>query len=164
MRRIFRSSALCVVLSLCVDQATAMSRGALLLDIKEVDGKPAACIPTNDEEFENVVQIDFIGVSRSTEPTTPGINYWEAQVPTNAKPVYLKRGECIVYGQYIEGARVDMPPKPLDVGKTYYFAIIPRGEAPGPVYGAGFCVLKRTGGRAQIVQPTKGNDPCPHHR
>lgn len=76
MRRIFRSSALCVVLSLCVDQATAMSRGALLLDIKEVDGKPAACIPTNDEEFENVVQIDFIGVSRSTEPTTPGINYW----------------------------------------------------------------------------------------
>ncbi|AVR26647.1 hypothetical protein [Burkholderia thailandensis] len=164
MHRIFRNSALCVVLSLCVAQATAMSRGALLLDIKEVDGKPAACIPTNDEEFETVVQLDFIGVSRSTGPTTPGINYWEAQVPTHAKPVYLKRGECIVYGQYIEGARVDTPPKPLDVGKTYYFAIIPRGEAPGPVYGAGFCVLKRTGGGTQIVQPTKDNDPCPHRR
>ncbi len=65
-----------------------MSRGALLLDIKEVDGKPAACIPTNDEEFENVVQIDFIGVSRSTEPTTPGINYWEAQVPMTCPGIF----------------------------------------------------------------------------
>lgn len=37
-----------------------MSRGALLLDIKEVDGKPAACIPTNDEEFENVVKLTLL--------------------------------------------------------------------------------------------------------
>jgi hypothetical protein len=74
--------------------------------------------------------------------------------------VYLKRGECLVYGQPVAGAIVHTPSKTLDVDKTYGFSIIPV-EDYGTVYGAGFCVLKQVGGGVRIVQPAKGQDLCP---
>lgn len=161
MRQIFRNSAICFLSWwLCTTCAIAMSRGPILLEIKQVEGKPAACLPMNDDQGDQPIQIRMVGVSRPTGPASPDIIYWGLEVPGNAKPVYLKRGECLVYGQSLDGAVVQTQPRTLDVNKTYDFAIIPGGD-DGSVYGAGFCVLKQTGGAVRIIQPAKGQDLCP---
>lgn len=160
MRKIFRSSATGIVSwGFFLSQAIAMSQGPIVLDIRQVDGKPAACMPTNNDQAAQTIQIRMVGVSRATGPVSPDVIYWGLEVPESAKPVYLKRGECLVYGQTIDGAVVDTPPKALDVNKSYDFAIIPVGNG-GPVYGAGFCVLKGSDGTARVAVPQETQNPC----
>lgn len=144
---------------LCVAPALAMSHGPIDLDIKVIDGKPAACLPVSDDTGSDPIQISGIGVSRRTGVVSPSITYWDLDVPTNAQPVYLKRGECLVYGQTVAGAIVHTPPKALDVDKFYSFAIIPARDY-GPVYGSVFCVLKQTDGAIRIAVPTQVQSPC----
>ncbi|MFL9993411.1 hypothetical protein PQR34_22465 [Paraburkholderia sediminicola] len=131
-----------------------------MLDIKQIDGKPAACLPVNDDRARDKIRIRMVGVGRSTGPVSPVITYWGLEVPQDAKPVYMKRGECLVYGQTIEGANVMTKPIALDFNKTYDFAIIPAWDGGGPVYGASFCVLKRADGGVRIAVPEKVQNPC----
>ncbi|WP_434107970.1 hypothetical protein [Paraburkholderia caffeinilytica] len=145
---------------LCVAHALAMSHGPIRLDIKQVDGKPAACLPMSDDLGSDPIQIHGVGVSRATGAVSPDVIYWDMEVPASAQPVYLKRGECLVYGQNVAGAVAYTQPKTLDIDKFYGFSIIPGGDY-GPVYSSVFCVLKQADGGVRIIQPTKGQHQCP---
>lgn len=144
---------------LCVSQAMATSEAPIDLDIKQVDGKLVACLPTNDDRVQDAIQIRMVGVARPTGPASPDITYWWFELPATAKPVYLKRGECLVYGQVVEGAIVHTPPKALDADYTYYISLIPGGRY-GPVYSAEFCVIRQADGGTRIEVPTKEKNPC----
>lgn len=160
MQRIFRNSAMCILSwCLCFTHALATSELPVVLDIKQVDGKPAACLPVNNDRAGDVIQIRMVGVSRSTGPASPGVIYWWFEMPAGARPVYLKRGECLLYGQTVEGAIVHTPPKALDVNKAYQISIIPGGDT-GPVYGAGFCVMRRPDGGVRIFGGTNDQESC----
>ncbi|HHX4057686.1 MAG: hypothetical protein ACN6QT_29855 [Burkholderia contaminans] len=160
MQTIFRSSVLGVLACLlCLSRAMATSEAPIELEIRQVDGNPAACLPLNDERAESVIQIRSVGVARPTGPASPDVTYWWFDMPAEAKPVYLKRGECIVYGQRVNGAIVRTQPKPLDLNRTYYISIIPGGDS-GPVYSAAFCTLKQPGGGVHIAVPKNDRNPC----
>jgi hypothetical protein len=160
MQTIFRSSAICFLFWwLGCTNAMATSEAPIDLDVKQIDGKPAACMPVNDERAKDSIQIKMVGVARPTGPASPDITYWWFELPATAKPVYLKRGECLLYGQTIEGAIVHTPPKALDVNRTYYISIIPGGDY-GPTYSAAFCVLKQPDGRVDIAVPQNVQNPC----
>ncbi|VWD05227.1 MULTISPECIES: hypothetical protein [Burkholderia] len=160
MRTIFRSSVLGVLACvLCLSRAMAASEAPVELEIRQVDGNPAACVPVNDERAEPVIRIGTVGVARPTGPASPDVTYWWVEMPAEATPVYLKRGECLVYGQSVKGAIVRTPPKPLELNRTYYISIIPGGDA-GPVYSAAFCTLKRPGGGVHIAVPQNDRNPC----
>lgn len=161
MRKIFRNSVIGILSSwLCVAHAMAMSEFPIMMDIKQIDGKPAACLPVNNDRGPDTIQIKMVGVGRSTGPVSPVITYWGLEVPADAKPFSLRRGECLVYGQTIEGANVTTPPKPLDFNKSYDFAVIQAGKSAGPVYDAVFCVLKLPDGGVRIAVPQKVQNPC----
>ncbi len=160
MWTIFRNSLIAVLACwICAACAMAMSRGAVHLDFEVVDGKPAFCLPQSDDNGDDPVPLGRFGVSRATGVASPDVTYWEAVVPASAQPAYLKRGECLVYGQTVAGALVETPAKPLDVNKFYSAAIIPAGET-GRVYSAGFCVLREANGAIRITQSTKERNPC----
>ncbi|WP_382650031.1 hypothetical protein [Streptomyces sp. NPDC057010] len=160
MQTIFRSSVLGVLACLlCLSRAMATSEAPIELEIRQVDGNPAACLPLNDERAESVIQIRSVGVARPTGPASPDVTYWWFDMPAEAKPVYLKRGECIVYGQSVNRANVRTQPKPLHLNRTYYISIIPGGDS-GPVYSAAFCTLKQPGGGVHIAVPKNDRNPC----
>ncbi|MDS0858398.1 hypothetical protein NUV25_11825 [Burkholderia pseudomultivorans] len=138
----------------------ATSVGPIHLDIKQIDDKPAACLPAGDDAGPDSIRIRGVGVSRATGTVSPDVIYWDLDVPENAQPVYLKRGECLVYGQTVAGALVHTPAKTLDANKYYGFSIIPAGDDAGPVYSSTFCVLKPAGGRVRIAAPARGQNPC----
>lgn len=161
MRKLLRNAAIgSASWWLCLSHAIAMSEFPIVMDIKQIDGKPAACLPVNDDRGPDMIQIRMVGVGRSTGPVSPVITYWGLEVPADAKPFYLKRGECLAYGQIIEGANVMTPPKPLDFNKSYDFAVIQAGKSAGPAYGAVFCVLKLPDGGVRIAVPQKVQNPC----
>lgn len=160
METIFRNSATGFVLYLlCLSCAIAMSHGPIRLEIKQVDGKTAACLPMSDDIGSDPVQIRRVGVSRATGKVSPDVIYWDVDVPASAQPVYLKRGECLFYGETLPGAIVNTSPKPLDVNKFYGFTIIPAGDY-GPVFGSAFCVLKQADGTIRVAMPTQVQSPC----
>lgn len=160
MQTIFRNSLMGFVSCwLCASCAMAMSQGAIDLDIKQVDGKPTICLPISDDTGSDPVQIRRVGVSRATGNVSPAVTYWEVEVPASAPPTYLKRGECLVYGQTVAGAVVQTPPKPLDVNKYYSVSIMPAGNR-GPVYSSAFCVLKQADGGIRIAVPGREQNPC----
>lgn len=161
MKIILRNSAMGFVsFWLYASRAVAMSHGAIDLEIKQIDGKPAACLPMSDDRGSDPVQIQGVGVSRRTGLLSPVVMYWDLDIPASAQPVYLKRGECLVDGQTVAGAIVHTQPKTLDLNKIYSFSIIPVGNGGGPVYGAGFCVLKQANGGARIAEQGKDQNPC----
>ncbi|VWD11955.1 lipoprotein [Burkholderia lata] len=160
METISRSSVLgSLAWLLCLSCATAASEAPVELEIRQVDGNPAACLPMNDERAERVIRIRTVGVARPTGPASPDVTYWWLEMPAEATPVYLKRGECLVYGQGVKGAIVRTPPRPLELNRTYYLSIVPDGGS-GPVYGAAFCTLKRPGGEVHVAVPQSGQNPC----
>ncbi|MCA8298268.1 hypothetical protein LGN19_31215 [Burkholderia sp. AU30198] len=160
MQTRLRSSALGLLASLsCLSRAMATSQAPVELEIRQIDGNSAACLPVSGERAESVIRIRSVGVARPTGPASPDVTYWWFEMPAGAEPIYLKRGECLVYGQKVKGAIVRTPPKPLDLDRTYYVSIIPGGDA-GPVYGAAFCTLRQAGGGVQIAVPQRDRNPC----
>ncbi|WP_241014688.1 hypothetical protein [Burkholderia sp. Ac-20379] len=138
--------------------AHATSTMPLALEIRQIGGKPAACLPASDAAADPV-RIRYVGVSRSTGPASPSVIYWDVRIPDDAPPVTLRRGECIVYGQTLPGATVRTPPKPLDADRFYGFGIMPAGSY-GPTYDGGFCLLTQPGGGVRLATPRKDEDPC----
>ncbi|KGS19284.1 putative lipoprotein [Burkholderia pseudomallei MSHR5569] len=78
-----------------------MSRGPVRVDIKRIDGQTAARIPESDDTGNEWVRLHIAGVGRATGPASPAVVYWVITVPDDVPPVYLKRGECVVFGQRI---------------------------------------------------------------
>lgn len=143
---------------LLASRADAMSHGPVRLDIRQIDGKPAACLPASDDTGSDPIQIRGVGVTRQTGPVSPVVTYWELEVPERAPPVYLKRGECLVYGQTVAGAVVRAAPRALDINKFYSISILPGGDH-GPVYGSVFCVIRQAGGRCPHCDAGAGREP-----
>ncbi len=160
MREVCRNSAIGLASWwLCAAHAIAMSQGPIPLDIKQIDGKPAACLPMSDEVGSDPIQVRGVDVDRRTGPVSPVVMYWALEIPASAKPVYLKPGECLVYGQTVAGAIVHVQPKTLDVNKFYSVSIVPGGDY-GPVYSSSFCVLKQADGGIHIAVPGAVPDLC----
>lgn len=145
VREILRSSAVaflsCWLFTSC---AVATSHGPIRLDIRQIDGKPAACLPASDDTGSDPIQIRGVDVTRQTGPVSPVVTYWALEVPGSAPPVYLKRGACLVYGQTVAGAVVRAAPRALDINKFYSISIVP-GGGYGPVYSSAFCVIRQAG-------------------
>ncbi|OXJ26220.1 hypothetical protein CFB82_34105 [Burkholderia sp. HI2714] len=160
MRKILLSSAVACISSLVFTScAVATSHGPIRLDIRQIDGKPAACLPASDDTGSDPIQIRGVGVTRQTGPVSPVVTYWALEVPESAPPVYLKRGECLVYGQTVAGAVVRAAPRALDINKFYSISILPGGDY-GPVYGSAFCVIRQAGGGVRIATPGQEGNPC----
>ncbi|WP_321953810.1 hypothetical protein [Paraburkholderia bannensis] len=160
MQTLCRKSLIGVALSwVFVSFSLAMSHGPIDIDVKQIDGKPAFCLPVSDENGSDPIQISRVGVSRETGVAKPAVTYWDEFVPVNAQPAYLKRGECLVYGQIVPGAIVDTPATSLDVNKYYSFALIPGGDAEF-IYGVAFCVLRQADGKVRVAVPGKQSNPC----
>lgn len=134
-----------------MSSAVAMSRGPVRVDIKRIDGQPAARIPESDDTGNEWVRLHIAGVSRATGPASPAVVYWVITVPDDVPPVYLKRGECVVFGQRISGATVETPPKPFDVDKRYNFALVTSSESGTWIYKGNFCVREKLGGGTRAV-------------
>lgn len=94
-----------VGVSCAMSSAVAMSRGPVRVDIKRIDGQPAARIPESDDTGNEWVRLHIAGVGRATGPASPAVVYWVITVPDDVPPVYLKRGECVVFGQRSPGRR-----------------------------------------------------------
>jgi hypothetical protein len=160
MRRIFRNSALALALCAFVISACARQVIAVKLDVRQAGDKPELCFDSDSEYMEDSVKLAEVGVARSTGATTPAVTYWEVEIPQSAPPVYLHRGDCIVYGQAIEGAKVVTPPQPLDAGMAYSFGLSTWGDGDGPLYVGGFCAFRNQGNGLRIVQRQKGQQSC----
>lgn len=104
MHRIFRNSVIGVLWCGCVAQAGAMSRGPVPLDVKRIDGKPAACIPTSDEG-QAEMRLGFIGVSRATGPVSPDVIYWQVEVSDNVPPSTLSVATALFMVSRFPGQR-----------------------------------------------------------
>lgn len=160
MKKILRSSAMaglsCWLFASC---AVATSHGPIRLDVRQIDGKPAACLPASDDVGSEPIQIRGVDVTRRTGPVSPVVMYWALEIPASAPPVYLKRGECLVYGQAVTGAIVRTSPKTLDINKFYSISIVPGGDY-GPVYSSAFCVVRQAGGGVRIAMPGQEGNPC----
>ncbi|WP_321885528.1 hypothetical protein [Paraburkholderia bannensis] len=160
MQTLCRNSLIGVALSwFCASITLAMSHGSIDIDVKQIDDKPAFCLPVSDDNGSDPIQISRVGVSRETGVAQPAVTYWDEFVPVNAQPAYLKRGECLAFGQIVPGAIVDTPATSLDVNKYYSFALIPGGDAEF-VYAVAFCVLRQADGKVRIAVPGKQSNPC----
>lgn len=160
VREILRSSAVaCLSCWLFTSCAVATSHGPIRLDIRQIDGKPAACLPASDDTGSDPIQIRGVDVTRQTGPVSPVVTYWALEVPGSAPPVYLKRGACLVYGQTVAGAVVRAAPRALDINKFYSISIVP-GGGYGPVYSSAFCVIRQAGGGVRIATPGQEGSPC----
>ena len=138
--------------------ASATSRGPIELTVKQIDGNPAACLPMEDSRGSQPVQIISIGVWRATGPTSTE-TYWDVTIPATSPPLTLRRGECITYGQSIDGGVIDAPKKPLSPGVSYAFSLIPAGSGSGQVYAASFCI-KKSGRKSIVIQERSDENPC----
>ena len=159
MKRIFLSNLIglgAIILAACC--AGVPSFGPIELTIKQIDGNPAACLPMEDSQGNQPVPIIRMGVWRSTGPTSTEI-YWGVEIPKTSPPLILRRGECITYGQTVDGGTVSTPKKPLIPGVSYAFSLIPGGKGYGPVYGAAFCI-KKNGNQSVVIQEGKDENPC----
>ena len=159
MKRILLSNLIALgAITLTAGCAGATSRGPIELIIKQIDGNPAACLPMEDSRGNQPVPIIAMGVSRSTGPTSTEI-YWGVEIPKTSPPLILRRGECITYGQSVDGGTIDTPKKPLIPGVSYAFSLIPAGSGSGPVYAAAFCI-KKNGNQTIVIQEGNDENPC----
>ena len=159
MKRILLSNLIALgAITLTAGCAGATSFGPIRLIIKQIDGNPAACLPMEDSEGNQPVQIISMGVWRATGPISAE-EYWGVSIPPTSPPLTLRRGECVIYGQSVDGGIIDTPKKPLIPGVSYAFSLIPGGSGSGPVYGAAFCI-KKNGNESIVVQEGKDENPC----
>ncbi len=145
--------------SLVASCAGAASHGPIELTIKQTDDRPAACLPLSDVRGDQPVQIVSAGVWRTTGPVSTE-DYWSIMIPSTSKPFFVERGQCVTYGQKIEGAEIETNPKPLEFGQSYVFSIAPHGTGSGPVYAASFCVKRAPNGNRIILQEISASNPC----
>lgn len=158
MKTIFLSKLVLGASILAAGCASATSRGPIELIIKQIDGNPAACLPMEDSRGNQPVPIIAMGVWRSTGPTSTEI-YWGVEIPKTSPPLILRRGECITYGQSVDGGTIDAPKRPLIPGVSYAFSLIPAGNGSGQVYAAAFCI-KKNGSKSIVIQEGSDENPC----
>lgn len=161
MHRLFRNKAAgFLFLFLISSCSVATSKGSIGLTVKQTGELPAVCFAAADENGNQPIRIHFVGVSHATwsfgsEP------YWEVEVPESSKPLYLKRGECLTYGEAIAGANILTEPKRLEPGVLYGIGLVPYEAGADFVYGANFCLIRQHNGKLKVVDPAIEHGVCP---
>ena len=104
-----------------------------------------ACLPA---DVGNRVSLQMAAVSEINASWPP--KEWAIELLPGANPRVLRPSECVTYGQALKGYKEVGGSRPLQVGKTYGFAILGAGptgsRADGRRVGI-FCVQQRADGR-----------------
>ncbi|WP_413706327.1 hypothetical protein [Ralstonia sp. Ralssp110] len=161
MHRIFRNKAAGLLSFFFISSCSfATSKGSIGLAIKQTGDSPVVCLAAADENGNQPVRIHFVGVSHATG-SFGSESYWQVEVPESSKPLYLKRGECLTYGQAIAGANILTEPKKLQPGVLYGIGLVPYDADAGFVYGANFCLMRQPNGKLKVVDPAIERGVCP---
>ena len=147
-------------LTLISSYSFATHKGSIGLAVKQAGELPVVCIAAVDENGNQPVRIHFVGVSHATG-SVGSESYWGVEVAESAKPFYLKRGECLTYGQTIAGANIFTEAKKLQPGVLYGIGVVPYGTGSEFVYGANFCLIRRPNGTLKVVDPAIEHGVCP---
>ncbi|WP_109127455.1 hypothetical protein [Dyella sp. C11] len=124
--------------------ATSLQPNPLI--IKQISGVPAACLPEG--------KLKSIELARAyvMEDSLQGgaiERQWAIELRPGAKPLTLHPGECVGFGQPIDGYRETGTFKLLEAGRTYVFGIN-RGDQldrwVSDSYVGVFCVQRLTDG------------------
>lgn len=109
------------------------------IDIREIGGNPAACLPsTHGAPFQ--LQSAYLVESQQTGEEA---NQWALDLEPNGKPAMLRPGDCVVFGTSITGYSEKRGIKQLEEGKTYTFVLQRGGQFKrwwNPNYIGSFCV------------------------
>jgi hypothetical protein len=161
MHRIFRNK-VAGFLSLFVISSCsfATSKGSIGLAVKQAGELPVVCLAAADENGNQPVRIHFVGVSHATG-SFGSESYWQVEVPESSQPFYLKRGECLTYGQAIAGANILTESKKLQPGVLYGLGLVPYEPGADFVYGANFCLIRQPNGKLKVVDPAIEHGVCP---
>lgn len=137
--------------SLCVSShATSFGR-VQAARIASIDGKPALCLPQNTKGAFPVGWIT-LGESYIRRPGS-----WSLERTDSAKPLLMKAGDCLVYGDVPEGFKLsvypyyEIPELVLRVNHTYVFTIS-SAEKPRDRYDAVFCISEDANGTRRYEQ------------
>lgn len=162
-RIIFASFVLSVGFSMC---ATATSIGAKHLNIRQILDKPAACLP---EDAGESIELNTAFVTGDS-PEVP--RQWAIQLIPGSKPLVLHSGECIAFGQSIDGYRQLGEFHALEEGQTYDFGLRRNdrlNDWVSKVYVGLFCVQRAPDGHLTYlpyVYHSNGTiiyPPCGHY-
>ncbi|VVM56508.1 hypothetical protein [Pseudomonas fluorescens] len=119
-------------------------------NITSIDNKPAICLPGDTEE---AFSVGWVTLSESNVRNAAG---WGVTLKLGAKPLVLKSGSCIVFGDPPEGYESDeyklkTPPLKLEVNKAYVFSIN-NAYRPRDSYSVIFCVSETKEGALSYFQ------------
>lgn len=128
------------------NHADGMSTAPLPLVIRQIDHLPAACIPVSDTKS---MTLKFAGVWEDSHGQSEFPSQWGIEWVPGAKPLLLRAGQCVVFGQAIDGYRLVGDMHPLKAGRTYNFSLRELNKAndwSGMRYSGMFCVQENTDG------------------
>lgn len=136
---------------LMLDSAGATSFGRRELGVvTSIDNRPSICLP---EYAEKSFLVGWVSL---TESYRRNPSYWGASLLPGFKPVELKPGACMVFGEVPEGYELDnkktnTPLLVLEVNKTYVFSLV-NAYRPVDSYDAVFCISKTAEGEDEYLQ------------
>lgn len=138
--------------------ASATSIGSVPINIRQILGLPAACLPEDQAES---IALQSASVSEVPEAIVAPPNGWPSPLQRwaiylepGAKPLILRPGECIVFGKPVAGYKQNGETYPLEPGKTYSFGLRrgDRGNRWIPdLYSGSFCVTRSPDGTQEYL-------------
>jgi hypothetical protein len=123
--------------------------------IETFDSKPAICLPVNaKDEFP----VGWISLSESYV-RNPG--FWAVSLKDGVKPLILKPGECVVFGEIPSGYELDSNVRSsslkLEKNKTYVFRLSGAYKTRD-TYSAVFCTGSNMKGGFEYHQYSRATD------
>lgn len=116
-------------------------------DIKTIEGSLSICIPDDEDK---TIAIDSLIISQSFLENGERITAWNIEKTDKADPKTLHPGECLKYGELIDGYRELVPKRELKPGTVYQARINRLVTNPNRTdilfYTAAFCSVERKGG------------------
>ncbi|WP_439890031.1 hypothetical protein ACS7SF_12215 [Ralstonia sp. 25C] len=124
------------------DGASATSSLPNAVDIREVDGAPAACLPLTDAE---TIELQEAYVVESLPRTGEKKRQWALELAPEGKPMLLRPGECVVFNRPVSGYSQGGGLRQVEEGETYTFVLqrggnFKRGWSPN--YIGWLCVTR----------------------
>ncbi|GLQ51609.1 hypothetical protein ACFFJT_15305 [Dyella flava] len=137
------------IATLACGTALALSRGSVRINTREVAGVLYACLPegTKDVSVWSADVTEFVSGATApvAKPPTP-FTRWIIRLKSGAKPLVLSQGQCLAFGQHIDGYEQGDTIYPLEAGKTYNFSLRavdpPNDFLGGQDYVGVFCVRR----------------------
>lgn len=100
------------------DGALATSSLPNLVDIREIDGAPAACLPLTDAE---AIDLQEAYVVESSPQAGEERRQWRSSARPMEKPMLLHPRECVVFDRPVSGYSQGGGLKQVEEGRTYTF-------------------------------------------